>query len=33
LSRENAVVYRENHTEHINTLCEQNGEFLGGKVV
>jgi hypothetical protein len=22
------VVYRENHTEDINTICEQNEDFL-----
>jgi hypothetical protein len=33
---ETVAVYFENHTEHINTLCGQNGEFwyvkTGGKV-
>jgi hypothetical protein len=27
LFRETVAVYCENHTEHINTLCEQNAEF------
>jgi F0F1-type ATP synthase delta subunit len=27
LFREIIAVYCENHTEHINTLCGQNGEF------
>jgi hypothetical protein len=27
LCREIIAVYCENHTEHINTLCEQNAEF------
>jgi hypothetical protein len=25
------TVHSENHTEHINTLCEQNLEFLNAK--
>jgi hypothetical protein len=28
LFRETVAVYCENHTEHINTPCEQNAEFL-----
>jgi hypothetical protein len=28
LFRETVAVYCENHTEHINTLCGQNAEFL-----
>jgi hypothetical protein len=28
LFREITAVYRENHTEHTNTLCGQNAEFL-----
>jgi hypothetical protein len=28
LFREIIAVYCENHTEHINTLCGQNAEFL-----
>jgi hypothetical protein len=28
LFREPIAVYYENHTEHINTLCGQNLEFL-----
>jgi hypothetical protein len=28
LFREIIAVYCENHTEHTNTLCEQNAEFL-----
>jgi hypothetical protein len=28
LVREIIAVYCENHTEHINTLCGQNAEFL-----
>jgi uncharacterized protein YfdQ (DUF2303 family) len=27
LLRETIAVYRENHTEHTNTLCGQNAEF------
>jgi hypothetical protein len=27
LFRETVAVYCENHTEHTNTLCEQNAEF------
>jgi hypothetical protein len=27
LFKENIAVYCENHTEHTNTLCGQNGEF------
>jgi hypothetical protein len=26
------AVYFENHTKHINTLCEQNGDLLSVKV-
>jgi hypothetical protein len=37
LFRETVAVYCENHTEHTNTLCEQNAEFLyvtaGGTVL
>jgi hypothetical protein len=29
---ETATVYCENHTEHTNTLCEQNAEFFNVKV-
>jgi hypothetical protein len=28
LFTETVVVYCENHTEHINTLCGQNAQFL-----
>jgi hypothetical protein len=28
---EMVVVFSENHTEHTNTLCEQNTEFLNAK--
>jgi hypothetical protein len=28
LFRETVAVYCENHTEHINTLCGHNAEFL-----
>jgi hypothetical protein len=28
MSRETVAVYCENHTEHTNTLCGQNEEFL-----
>jgi hypothetical protein len=31
LFRETVAVYCENHTEHINTLCGQNAEFLDVK--
>jgi hypothetical protein len=28
LFRETVAVYSENHTEHTNTLCGQNAEYL-----
>jgi hypothetical protein len=31
LFRETVTVYCENHTEHINTLCGQNAEFVNVK--
>jgi hypothetical protein len=31
LFRETVAVYCENHTEHTNTLCGQNAEFLNVK--
>jgi hypothetical protein len=31
LFRETVAVYCENHTEHTNTLCGQNAEFLYDK--
>jgi hypothetical protein len=31
LFRETVAVYCENHTEHTNTLCGQNAEFLDVK--
>jgi hypothetical protein len=33
LFREIIAVYRENHTEHINTLCVQNEELLNVKSI
>jgi hypothetical protein len=33
LFREKIVVYRENHMEHMNTLCGQNQKFLLNQVV
>jgi hypothetical protein len=32
LFTETIAVYCENHTEHINTLCGENGEFFNIKV-
>jgi hypothetical protein len=31
LFRETVAVYCENHMEHINTLCEQNGDLFNVK--
>jgi hypothetical protein len=33
LFRETVAVYCENHTEHTDTLCEQNAEFITSKQV
>jgi hypothetical protein len=33
LFRETVAVYCENHTEHTNTLCGQNAEFMLKQVV
>jgi hypothetical protein len=33
LFRETVAVYCENHTEHINTLCGQNGDIRNVKAV
>jgi hypothetical protein len=31
LFRETVAVYCENHTEHTDTLCGQNAEFIASK--